>query len=435
MLRPLSLPVALVVLLAGSAEDSGGAGRLMAGVPSSHSEHGAICSVREYPTVRASGTTAFIGRARPDTVLAGAGEVEFVIGPGHFGPPGSRAIHGQLVEVERFGAATGLDAASHPVAVVVPWDYDPACRTTPWTASARFLDVGRRGVYRVRERPREHWVEGLPTFDAFFPQIQGFPGGTRISRDRGPTLSVDQFFELYELLPSEEELREAHWAAAEPVMVWARESPERLALYPAEEVVRGLAYAADRARARHLDVPVAGTYEVVVHLPSGSSERFYLRTAAAPAGAWLGHGFPRTRSERGPPWAPRAVGYDLYFWHAEDPRELPSDSADAERRLRGEWPLNIAEIPEWTEDALTWRGEFEPPQLTRLFPLNTELEALIGEWRRRYRAGEAGYDPVVFSRASSGAVGFEMVMDLDDRGILRMVGRRISTQTVTDRIR
>lgn len=404
---------------------------------------GPVCSFVGHAPVKTDRTAYFVGKALADTVLAGPDGVDFEIQRGHFGPATERPVHGQLVEVERFGGPAAPDVAEHPVALVVPWDYAADCATTPWTRNARFLKVGKRGFYRPALREREHWVEGIPTFDAFTPQFEGFPHAmdrwARRARKRGrPLLSAGELFELYQMIPRREEIEESHWDAVEPVMAWARSNPDRLKAYPAQRIVHRLARRADDERAKGLSVPVAGTYRVEVRLPSGSTEVFYLRTAARPVGAWHPLRPPDQEPESPPPpWSSTSIGYEVYFWHGRELEELPRDSAAAIRSIRGEWPISIREEPRRKGSLRTWTGDFEVPQLVRSIPDNPELRAAVDEWKRefseRWQAGEIRLDPVVFTQAPSGETEFELVVRLGPDRRLRVLGERVSPRTVPGR--
>ena len=50
-------------------------------------------------------------------------------------------------------------------AVLVPWAYRPDCRPIEWSEPLDWIPAGTRGVVTGWIRPREYWLEGLPTFD------------------------------------------------------------------------------------------------------------------------------------------------------------------------------------------------------------------------------------------------------------------------------
>jgi hypothetical protein len=405
----------------------------------------AFCSLRGYPGLVTPDAVFFVGTARPDTVFAGPGQVEFTVATGHFGPAQDRDIYGQLVHVERFGGpGSTLSAASDSVVVVVPWDYDGSCHPTPWTKSARFVGPRKRGFFMPRPRAVEHWVGGRPTFDALTPQFEAFPnemdrGFRRAVRGGQGILFADELFELFERAPDIESLASSHWSAAEPLMAWARASPERLLAYPAQRVVGGVARVADDARARALSVPVAGTYRIDVTLPSGVLGRFFLRTALRPAGAWYNRSGSRPAAPQ-PIWMPRATGYELYFWHGRTIDELPTDSLGATRSIRGEWPLKIAERPEDTGgDRVEWAAHFEPGQLTRSILDSPELDAAVEaaerHFRERWRAGEVLIGIARFVQQHAGELTFRLRIPAGSDSYIDVLGTRVSMQAVPGRIR
>ena len=218
-------------------------------------------------------------------------------------------------------------------------------------------------------------------------------------------------------------------------MAWARANPERRDAYPADQIVWVLSVQADQARARLLSVPIAGTYQMQVTLPSGTSHSFFVRTALRPSGSW--RPYSPTRPIQ-PAWLPRTTGYQLYFWHARAPEALPTDSASAVRARRGEWPLSIAENPDVLGDRLEWKAHLEVPQLTKSITDSPELDALVDAWSRsfseRWRAGEIEPDPARFVQTASGDVTFELSLVVSPEAKIEIFGRRLSTETIATRI-
>lgn len=218
--------------------------------PGASPDAGALCSLIPLPTGRDAALTYILGTAAPDTVRAGAGSVRASGGPGHWSSGRARAIFGQVVQAERFGGADSTQIADafaargNREAVIVPWDYDPACQPTPWGRTARWSPVGRVGTYTVRPRPVEEWVEGRPTFDAFGADLEPYPhglffqGGYRgTDRLRTETsLTSEEFFELYRALPTFEEARRNRAVIEDAVSRWELLNPELRDRYPAPEI-------------------------------------------------------------------------------------------------------------------------------------------------------------------------------------------------------
>lgn len=97
------------------------------------SDDAARCSLREFFGWRQSGSEYVLATAAADTLHAGPGSVEYLA---RGDDPGS--FHGQRFTVERsIGGVAGPGEA-----VLVPWSYEAACRTTPWEGSARWVVPG-----------------------------------------------------------------------------------------------------------------------------------------------------------------------------------------------------------------------------------------------------------------------------------------------------
>lgn len=218
------------------------------------------CSIRPFPDARDPEVTYLLGTATPDTLLAGPGTVEPSAGPGHWGPGGLQSIYGQVIHVERFGGADSTTLArafehhDTPRVVIVPWAYDPSCRTTLWSRSAQWVPLGAPGMFTVRLRPRSQWVEGVPTLDAFMADIEPFPLGLFFQRGhRGtdalrtkPSLTAAEYFDLYRALPDRSTIRQNPTAASAAVARWEQVNPQLAVKYPATEILRQARWNIDR---------------------------------------------------------------------------------------------------------------------------------------------------------------------------------------------
>ncbi len=214
----------------------------------------ARCSPVPFPWVRDATVTYLLGTATADTVRAGPGAVDPGDDHGHRGRGDAREIHGQRVRVERFGGADSTtlaaafpDAANREV-VIVPWNYDPACRATHWSRSARWIPLEQPGMFIVRLRPPGHWADGIPTFDAFMADLKPYPHGVFFDRGhRGtgrlrtePSLTAAEYFELYRALPDHALIRSDPAAAAARLDAWVRAHPDAATRYPAPEILGGV---------------------------------------------------------------------------------------------------------------------------------------------------------------------------------------------------
>ncbi len=217
-----------------------------------------LCSRIPFPGTRDRLATYFVARALPDTILAGENGVHPDTNGGHWGAGSARNVYGQLVRIDTLGGASDTklrqvlaDRRSREV-VVVPWDYDPACRPTYWSSSARWTDPGLMGFYRVRLRNEKEWADGRPTFDAFAADLTPYPYspfyragyvGTDALRSR-PSLDAREFFSLSSALPVA--IREGDSAALAPVRLWAAAHPALAEKYPADEILEMLGLRPER---------------------------------------------------------------------------------------------------------------------------------------------------------------------------------------------
>lgn len=223
----------------------------------------------------------FLGVPLPDTVFTGPGSVNTSasVGPGHFGSGRPRPIYGQKVAVERVSrwSLPQLDGDVHTV-VLVPWDYGPSCDPLPWSRSARWLTSADSGVFSGRLRPRDQWVEGLPTLDLYVPKFHPYPAA--YDRDRrglptAPRVDAREYLLAVEddrafATPSDTLFARTaaeHW--------WSRGARDGLFPYSALHI---RAIEAIRvARQAGIVTPVAGLYAVRLRWPGTREREFFMR--------------------------------------------------------------------------------------------------------------------------------------------------------------
>ena len=203
----------------------------------------ALCDQPHLRPLRRADETHLIVTATPRTVTAGEGMAPFTYPD--WQPPGSRrAIVGQVVTVEQVSGAAATDVRSAGRrAVLVPWDHDPGCEPIPWMSRARWIPVGRRGFVAARLRPRDRWVDGLPTFDV----SDGWREPYSVERMRQITvnmpearralMSPDEYASLYAALPEVSEWQRDPVAATRPLRDWRDRNPSLAAKYPARWTV------------------------------------------------------------------------------------------------------------------------------------------------------------------------------------------------------
>ena len=394
------------------------------------------CSKVEYLSHRAPTIVHFIGTAAADTALAGPGTLRVRVAPGHFGPAGERTVYGQVVEVERVG---GLAAARLPAgATRVVRDYGADCTPTPWMRSARWVGPGTRGVFHATLRDPAEWADGLPTLDVLSPDLEPYP--ERLGRARGVVhpdslLSVEQLFDVMDLLPPADESRVDAAAAAAPLLRWARANPELAARYPAAAMVRSAVYDIEHQQIRAIDPPLGGTYRFTATLGDGPPLTFHARSWARAVGGWNPSRRPSSSSD------PTAVreheGYSLLMVGADALESLPATCCGPDRRIRREAYMEVLRAPEprpGPDGAQVWRGSIEVNLVARQFPAHEAL----GEFARA--VGERGYQaymqrqPVevgaTFHVLPDGSVRVEQTIELEDGRRLVLRGERVSRVTI-----
>ena len=199
-------------------------------------------------------------------------------------PAGPGAMHGQVARMERAG---GPDAAELPDGaervVLVPWGCGDDFTTRPWTESARWVQPGFRGVFWGVLRPRDQWVDGLPTLDLAEPLEQPY----RVDPEEwegepDPPMDADQAFALLQVLPSRAAFLADPEAAIQPLLAWVRREPALAAREQAVDALGDLVLRIRGARLARVQLPVAGTYRFTVSVNGGAPRTFYARTWSTP---------------------------------------------------------------------------------------------------------------------------------------------------------
>lgn len=224
-----------------------------------------------------------MGTALSDTVLAGPGAIRPTVARGHFGRGAARTIYGQRVRVDQIGAqatrAFGPDARE---VVMVPWDYDAGCAPVAWNGSARWMAPERSGLFRAQIRPREHWVEGLPTFDLMGIAYQPYGGQLRrgeVSSQAGENsatrLTPEELLRFLDDVPPYRRSPDSLGTlillrrfAADPAMAKR---------YPVDEVISSLRDEFQDARRRAIQPPISGTFRFELTRPGDTTQVLFVR--------------------------------------------------------------------------------------------------------------------------------------------------------------
>lgn len=386
----------------------------------------AACSLSPFPAARVP--LQLIATATPDTLPASAGDVRYTLERG----TRERAIHGQVVRVERVG---GAQAAEFPAgadrAVLVPWSYDAGCRRTLWTGSARWVEPGGRGLYWSALRPRDQWVDGLPTLDIGDPFQSPYSGGSEEWRGTDSILTIEQLFDLLLLLPPLDEGDASPEASARPLMEWARANPELARLHPASDILALTEYRIRYDRLTRMTPPLGGTWRFVVSVDGGLPRTFFARSRTAPTTEWN----PTARGVEDDLPAPGSPirGYTLLLAAASTEDSLPT--ACCESGVRREGYISFVAEPDSARGGVRfWRGDMEMGLLVAAFPRDTVVREIsrvdFERFSRRSRAREPVEVLARFVLRPDGAATMEQTTELDDGRRVVIRGERTSPVTI-----
>jgi hypothetical protein len=371
------------------------------------------CSLIPYFTVHPDNGVVLMVNARGDTAAAGPGSVRPSPYGGHIGPRRGGAVYGQVVRVERAGGPKGTAVPEGP-AVLVPWDYDPGCQPTAWGRSARWLPEGRSQAVLARLRPREHWVDGVPTLDVFNTEI--------LAPDpRMPAEEAELLFGFHAALPSRAQLERDPWGAVEPVRAWLAAHPQAAGHPQIRWSARGVHEAAATEAVRAAPSPVAGTWRLELSRTGGPTHVLYARTAPRPS-----YALPDPDTSALVP-APQPAGYSLLAFFNADSSRLPRRPEQA-RDFEGNGDIDVhlpgITAPDGSRRMPVWA---EPVNFTGFFEdEDPELNAWADEQLQRFfktetRSGMG--EAVVWP---DGRVTLTQVMEIGPGRVITLRGERIS---------
>ena len=392
-----------------------------------------------HPSFRSASTAHFIATATGDTIVAGPGAVKYVVAPCHSGPAGDRTVFGQVVSVRRIGGLAPRRAGvSYDRVVLVPWDYGPDCRPTPWMRSTVWVSAGTEGLFTAALRDSAHWAGGIPTYDVFAPEFQPYPqqvGRQRRIRSQDATVPMDELFDLMELFPEDRLLRDSADVAVEPLFRWARENPALTQRYPIANVLAGARALVRSQRVRAINSPLTGTWRLTASLAGAPARTFYIRTEQRPTSHW--DSTSATPRVEDPTFVPRVYGYYLQAAISQSIDSLPTSCFERRRFDRHGYISVLNAPPQRMVDTLFWTGELEAKIPERAFLGDTALGAFsrdaFNAYYRRSREGLSPERPARFVQAPDGTLRVEQVQTLESGQSLTLSGTRISRDVVACR--
>lgn len=285
----------------------------------------AACSLRAPWGLRDGSSVPFLATAMPDTLPAGAGTMRVTVQMGHFGRGVPRAIHGQRVRIDSLGARGRRTVGDATHAVLVPWDYGADCSPVTWGRSARWIAPGTQGLFTAALRPREHWVDGLPTFDIIGTQFQPYPqaraGFGRFVEAGTPLLPAGELLHLLDSVPPRFPLEDT--LATRRVLAALLADTARARAYPVAEMIREAAYALAEGRVRLMRAPIPGTFALEVAIGDAPWRPLFVRTMARPM-SLIGDTLP-PRARASPFDDQPFIGFEVYAAAAPTRAALPGD--------------------------------------------------------------------------------------------------------------
>jgi hypothetical protein len=138
------------------------------------------------------------------------------------------------------GRAPGTATVTGP-AILIPWAFGPDCRPIPWGSAHPWSPPDEPAVYSARPRPRDEWVDGLPTFDIYMAVREPL-WRSRDNRGYMPAtgeslLTPAEFLEFYAILPTDQELAERQPVALARLDAWESAHPLLAAREPARSLL------------------------------------------------------------------------------------------------------------------------------------------------------------------------------------------------------
>jgi hypothetical protein len=383
----------------------------------------------------------FLATATTDTVAAGPGDMTFSHRGGHRAVARTGPIFGQRVTLTRAGGAAAGLAGS---AVVVGWDYDDSCQPVPFGGSARLVKPGTTALFEGTLRPREHWVDGRPTFDIQLrPQLPYTgterPWHSRESEPLGEILPAELLFDVYEALPTRGSIEAMDTAVLPSLRAWARTNRSLVEHPVVRNLITSVAVTAYTQITRRATHPITGTWRFSVEAPGDTARVFYARSSSG-LQRW---NQTRTRFTIDPVelTMPAAQGYVAHLRTAPTLDSLPRTWAEAIQRFSEthSYGGSISVLATPTPDSAGrrhWRGFIEGAFLLAEFAHEPRLRA-AADLDYQTLWGLEAYEerpyptPLRLEELPDGRVMLRQVFALPGGGEVILTGERISRQEIS----
>ncbi len=395
------------------------------------------CSKPRYHTLVQPNDAFLLGRAGTDTVIAGAGPVDYRFAWAQLWPFGNRKIYGQVFDVERIaGPAKARIPKGVKRVVIVPWGYGTDCVPMRYSRCARWAERGMRGMYAAVLRPSSDWVGGIPTLDAFSPDFEPYPARSRKSVSAtqarpDSALSIEDMMELMDRLPEVGAMHHDPVAATTPLYAWVRADASRRRAYPVDEVARSVRFTETSTALRAFHHPAVGTFRLTLEVSGHAPETIFVRTEATP-----GSGM-RSRSMPSPPDPTLVPPWDLHtylMFIARSAWALPEGCG----AYYLPYEQGYMTLPAMSGGATSTSGRYplwiELDAFARAFPKDSALQSIArlqGEaYSDRVTRGTPTLMPGTIELSPRGTTRVSQAETLPDGRRVTVSGERLSEQTI-----
>jgi hypothetical protein len=143
---------------------------------------------------------------------------------------------GNGVRANLSAGRTGSDSIPPGIVVLVPWIYGSDCKPFEWNEPKPWTPPNRVAFYTGALRPPDKWIDKRPTFDVYQAWAQPVYAGDDDKRSSMPKpyLTVQEFLNLYVLVPTFDELQNKTPGVVERIKAWTAAHPALAKRYPAD---------------------------------------------------------------------------------------------------------------------------------------------------------------------------------------------------------